>query len=320
MLEGWLRRGLFTLAGIGVLAVAVELPASGQGLNYRTANPRALVTALKTVPDAERNKVAEAIIIRRAEMLPVLRESAQSGDRMEKILACGMIAELRDRGSLDAVLAASADRDVTVRRRAATVLRILADGRARPRLRQLLQSETDLGVLKSAIAALGGVGQRPDLADLGPFLSHTDLGVRVTAAGALAMLGDQRGLDLVIEATFDTDPAVQKNATFVLGLFSAPAAGDRLQAILDDPRGAWKAYALVARSQRLLAKQSISEQIATLDTMANGRSRTSAEWAVDRLTDIGNPDAIAVLRKTRGRSTPVGQLAERRLLVLGVQP
>jgi HEAT repeat protein len=304
-----------------VFVAGARTAAIGQSsLNYRTANPRALVTALKSAPDAERNNVAEAMIARRAEVLPVLRESAQSGDRMEKVLACSMIAEMRDRGSLDAVLAASADRDVVVRRRAATVLRILADGRARPRLRALLQSESDLGVLKSAIAALGGVGQRRDVANIEPFIRHADLGVRVTAAGALAMLGDQRGLDLVIQATFDADPGIQKNATYILGLFSATAAGDRLQAILDDPAGAWKGYALVARGQRLLAKQSLTEQVTTLDGLAHGRSRTLAEWAVDRLTDIGNADAIAILRTVRERPTPVGRLAERRLLVLGVQP
>jgi HEAT repeat protein len=153
-----------------------------------------------------------------------------------------------------------------------------------------------------------------------PFLAHNDDGVRVVAAGALAMLGDQQGLDLVIQATYAADPGVQKSATYALGFFPAGAAGERLQAIVDDPQGAWKGYALVALGERRLAAQTTSEQVATLDALAGGRSRTLAEWAVDRLTDIGNADAAAVLRKLRDRQTPVGAMAERRLRALETTP
>jgi hypothetical protein len=69
-----------------------------------------------------------------------------------------------------------------------------------------------------------------------------------------------------------------------------------------------------------LSIQSLDEQVVTLDGLAHGRSRTLAEWAVDRLTDIGNADAAAVLRKLRARSTPVGRLAERRVVLLETQP
>lgn len=315
------RWGLCALPGIFGLIFGLA-PARAQGqLNYRSAEPRALVQALKAAPAADRSAVAEAMIARRAEVLPTLRESMRSGDRDEKMLAASVIAEMRDRGSLDDVLAASADRDVLVRRRAATVLRILADGRARPRLRDILQSEDDLGVIKTALAALGRIGQRRDIATVAAFLTHADLGVRVIAAGSLAMLGDQRGLDLVLQATTQSDdPGTQKTATYLLGLFSDPAATERLRAILADPNGAWKGYALIAQAERSLANQSVGEQVATLDALAHTRSRTASEWAVDRLTDIGNADAVAVLRKVQARSTPVGKLAERRLLVLGVQP
>jgi HEAT repeat protein len=313
------RWGLCASAVIVGLIIAGRAPARGQEpLNYRSAEPRALVRALKA--PANRDAAAEALIARRAEVLPALRQSIRSGDRDEKMLAASVIAEMRDRGSLDDVLAASADRDVLVRRRAATVLRVLADGRSRPRLREILQSEDDLGVIKTALAALGKIGQRRDIVTIAAFLNHGDEGVRVIAAGSLAMLGDQRALDVVLQATQSADPGNQKTATYLLGLFSDPAAGERIRAILADPNGAWKAYALIAQAQQLLARQSLSERVATLDGLAHSRSRTASEWAVDQLTDIGNPDAVAVLRKVQTRSTPVGKLAQRRLVVLGVQP
>jgi hypothetical protein len=63
---------------------------------------------------------------------------------------------------------------------------------------------------------------------------------------------------------------------------------------------------LIAVAQRRMAAQSTVDQIATLDTVANGRSRTAAEWAVERLTDIGDGDAAEVLRRVGERSTPIG--------------
>jgi HEAT repeat protein len=231
-----------------------------------------------------------------------------------------MIAELRDRDGVDVLVDASADADVRVRRRAATALRILADRRSAPRLRAVTRSETDLGVLKSALAALGKLGLPRDVGTVAPFLTHDDLGVRVVAAGALAMLGDERGLDLVLQAAGAADPGAQKSATYALGLFRAPAAGTRLDAILADPQAAWRAYALLAQAERALFGQPPARQVELLDQFAQIRSRTVAEWAVDRLTDLGGADAEAALRRASQRSTPVGRLAARRLMVVEARP
>lgn len=311
-----------SLAVVGLLAAfALASPAQAQSRpDYRNAGPQQLVSAWKTAPRGDRGEIVAALIARRGEALPVLRNSARSGDAAEKFFACSMIAELRDRDGVDALVQASSDGDVRVRRRAATALRILVDRRSAVRLRELLQSESDPGVLATALAALGRLGLRRDVSSIAPFLTHGDENARVVAAGALAILGDERGLDLVLQSTTSADPGAQQSATYALGFFRAAAAGARLQAILDDPNGVWKSYALIAQTERALVTQSATEQIATLDGLAHGRSRTAAEWAVDRLTDIGNADAVAVLRKVRDRQTPVGALAERRLAVLGALP
>jgi HEAT repeat protein len=315
-------RAVSAIAVVLITLAAAAAPAVGQTRpDYRSADPRALIQALKTAPREERSAVAAAMVARRAEVLPALRMAARSGDAAEKILACSMIADMRDRDGVEAVVAATSDPEVKVRRRAATALRILADRRAAARLRELVRSETDLGVLKTSLAALGRLGLQRDVDLIVGFLAHSDAGVRVVAAAALAMLGDQRGLDLVIAATDSAaDPGVQKSATYALGFFASAAAGDRLQAIVDDPRGAWKSYALIAQAERQLAAQSRSARIASLDALAHGRSRTLSEWAVERLTDIGGADAAAVLRKVGDRPTPVGAMAQRRLRLLEAQP
>lgn len=309
----------------GAAAVAVVLVATGtlaaaqMTPNYRAVAPRALVSIWTQAPNHERPAIAEALAARPAEARVVLRDAARTGTTPEKVFALGMLAELRDRDGVDVVVAASRDADVRVRRRAATALRILNDRRAAQRLRALTRSESDLGVLKSALAALGRLGLQRDVKTIAPFLEHEDVGVRVVAAGALAMLGDERGLDVVLHATDVANPGVQKSATYALGFFTDPVATARLDAILADPDGAWKAYALLARAERALAGQPASRQVELLDEFSQMRSRTVAEWAVDRLTDLEGPEAEAVLRRVSNRPTPVGAIASRRLLARGVQ-
>jgi HEAT repeat protein len=312
-------RGAGSIALLGLLMVSV--PAAAQTVaQLRTASPRAVVQAMQGAPQKQRAEIADIVVSRRTEMLPVLRETVRSGSREDKMLAASLIADMRDRDGVDALLAATTDGDVKVRRRAATALRILNDRRAATRLRQLIAGDADLGVLKTALAALGRLGQRQDVARIAPFMHHADYGVVVVAAGSLAMLGDERGLDVVVQATYSNDPGVQKSATYALGLFGAAAAGTRLQEIVDDPQGAWKGYALVALGERRLAGQSKAQQVQILDGLARGRSRTLAEWSVDRLTDLGGPEAAAALRKLLDKETPVAALAERRLKLLGAQP
>lgn len=305
--------------GAAALAWIIAAPLLAQTSDYRSADPRALVRAWAQAGPRDREPIAEALIERRAEAKPALWDAARFGSTPEKVFACGMLAELRDRDGVDAVVDASGDADVHVRRRAATALRILADRRAAPRLRTLT-ADPDLGVVKTSLAALGKLGEARDVRTIAPFLGHADPGVRVVAAGALAMLGDERGLALVLQATGDADPGVQKNATYALGFFAAAAAAAKLDAIIADPQASWRAYALLGKAERALVGQPAAQQLALLDQFAQMRSRTVAEWAVDKLTDLGGSGAAAVLRRVSNRPTPVGGLAARRLHLLEPQP
>jgi hypothetical protein len=134
------------------------------------------------------------------------------------------------------------------------------------------------------------------------------------------MLGDERGLAIVLQAIADPDPGVQKTATYALGFFAAPAAAAQLDAIIADPQASWRAYALLAKAERALVGKTAAQQAALLDEFAQMRSRTVAEWAVDRLTDLGGPDAAAALRRATKRTTPVAGLAARRLRALEARP
>lgn len=272
-----------------------------------------MLAALRTAPARERADVADAIVARRNDLLPGLRAAATGGSPADRFLACTLLAELRDRDGVDALVAATADPDVRVRRRAATSLRLLGDPRAASRMRALLRSETDTGVLKTALATLGRVGRTADRSRIAPFLEHGNESVRVTAAGSLAMLGDESALDAVLLASHSIDPGAQKTAVFALGLFADARAGERLAAILADPHGPWKAWALVAEANRSLRGRDAAARATALEALAfDRRSRTLAEWAVDELSAEDTPEAAAALQRAGGRGGLIGDKAGRR--------
>jgi len=303
---------------LGILILSVGSAAAQQPPNrLATMSPRALVREWQTAPRPEREQIADAIAERGEPSLAVLRDVAATGGRDEKVFACSMIAELRDADGVPAVLTATTDPDVEVRRRAATALRILGDVRARPRMRALLRSAEDLGVLKTALATLGRIGSGTDRGRVRPFLAHADAEVRVVAAIALAMLGDARGRDVLLAAIDGGNPGAQKQATFGLGYIDDAAARARLQAILDDPAGRWKSYAAIAITIGDMRSLSAAEKVAMLAPIARGRSRVASRWALEELTDLGTPEARAVIGTLADGTRPVAASARRRLAIAG---
>ncbi len=310
--------GSWALALMLVLLLGGSAEVQSQN-RFAAMGPRALVGEWQAASRPDRERIADAIAARGEPSLVVLRNVAETGNRGEKVFACSMIAELRDADGVPAVLTATTDSDVEVRRRAATALRILADVRARPRMRTLLQSAEDLGVLKTALATLGKIGARSDRARVRPFLAHADPEVRVVAAIALAMLGDESGRNVLLTAIASDNPGAQKQATFGLGYLDDAASRARLQAILDDPGGRWKSYATIAITVRDMGSLSAAEKVTMLFPIARGRSRIANRWALEELTDIDTPEARAVIRTLADGTRPVALSARRRLAIAGAR-
>lgn len=298
-----------------ILLAALATTAQAQNA-YRGLSPDALVRAAVQAPAVERGAVLDALLDDRAATLPILRSQARTGTREAKLLATGMLAEMRDGGGVPALLDASRDADEQVRQSALAALRTLGDPRAARRFRELVRQGGRGGPLKLAAAGLGKVGGQADLALLRGLLGNTDESVRVTAAGALAMLGSDEGLQVLLDAVDGDNPLAQKNATYALGFVrSAAAAGERLQQILDDPQGRWKSYAVIALTQRRQPAQSRADQIASLTLLGRGRDHIAADWAIDQLTDLTDPEATEVLRELGTRAGALGAKARLRVRV-----
>ncbi len=302
-LLSWTAAAVFAVAGT---AAAQQ--------SFRAMSPDALVQAWTRATRSERPQIVDALLQNRALSLLALRGSALTDAAPEaREFAVGMLAAMRDSGALPAVLAATRDGDLKVRKRAIDALRRLADTRGAPRLRELVKSNQDRGILKLSMIALGKLGANADVARLRPFLNDADESVRVVAAGSLAMLGDLEGQDLLLEATHSGNPMAQKNATYALGFVDTPAATARLQEILDDPQGHWKSYAAMALAQQDLAIAPPDMQAQQLAKLAGGQDRQVTDWALERLTDLGTPEAVAETAKLANRAGRVGWRAQLQL-------
>jgi len=314
----WIRRrapwGAAALVVPVLLAAAPALAQNGNA--YRGLPARDLVRVAERAPVNERPAILEAMLERRAETLPVLRQEARAGTPAGRLLAIGMMAEMRDDGGVLALLDAAADRDEGVQRAALAALRTLADPRAGKRFRQLVRTNGRGGALKIAAAGLGRIGTAADRALLRALLDNPDEGVRVHAAGALAMLGSDEGEAVLLSALDGDNPIAQKNATYALGFVRTPAARERLQRILDDPAGEWKSYALIALAQQRRASESEAEELAELALLGRGRDRIAADWAIEELTDLDIDGATELLRELgASRHGPLGTKARLRAKV-----
>ena len=304
--------GVRTFAALLVAAIAGSAQAQDA---YRSLTPQDLMRVAERAPVNERPEILAALLERRAASLPVLRENARSGSRAGKLVAIGMLSEMRDDGAVPALLDAAADADELVQTSALAALRTLGDTRAGSRFRQLVRSNGRGGAVKTAAAGLGHVGRPADLALLRPLLANADEGVRVHAAGAMAMLGSFEGQAVLLDAVDGDNPIAQKNATYALGFVHTAAAAERLQRIVDDADGRWKSYALIALTQQHRATASQAEELAELTLLGRGRDRIAASWAIDELTDLDVPLATEVLRELGARHGPLGDKARLRVKV-----
>lgn len=309
-------RVAWPLAALGCVAsLGLSRPpaVAAQG-RFAAHSARALIQEFRHTPPQEIGEVTAEIFTRRAEASAELRSMLASGGVDDRRAACQMLGQLRDRDAVGALLTATNDGDREVRARAISALRTIGDVRAAVRLRQIVRGNpTDLGILRRAIVGLGKLGAARDLTLLRPYLAHSDESVRVIAAGAMARLGNSEGEDILLAASHHGDPAVQKEAIGLLGYVGSSTARQRIDAIVADPNGSWRSYALIAQSLQHRSEQDSAEQAAALETLARSGDRIIAPWAMEELVDSPAPEATEAIRRLSARRSRVARDAQLRL-------
>jgi HEAT repeat protein len=134
-------------------------------------------------------------------------------------------------------LAAAADADPAVRRRAADLSPAFPPGEVADALLGLLD-DRDAAVAEAAACALGELGPPAVAAGAVARLAGAaggpgDARVREAAVAALGSLGDQGGLGAVLAACSDK-PAIRRRAVLALAAFDGPEVDAALRAALGD--------------------------------------------------------------------------------------
>jgi hypothetical protein len=123
------------------------------------------------------------------------------------------------------------------------------------------------------------------------------------------MRGSDEGLDILLAAIDGTNPVAQKNATYALGFITEAQARQRLEAIVADPYGRWRSYAVMALAERDIAAAAPAQQASYLGHLAEQRDRTVAAWSLDRLAELGSAEAAAEIDRLSRGGGRLGQLA-----------
>jgi hypothetical protein len=321
----YMRISIFTL--IVVLACATSSSAGPAGTSPKGADsepsadksPAQLIELWDDASHAERVTIQDRLIDNIPAAIPVLRNKTLVGTQGQKLLACAMIAELRDTDSVPILLKAIDDKDDKVKIRAISSLRILKANQATDRICQEMSITKSKGVLKASLAALGTVGSPQDVAVLRIYLKDPDESVRVDAAAAMALLGNYDGQNILIAGTQSSSPGVKKEATYSLGFLDTDQARNTLRGIMSDPNGQWKSYAGIALIQQELLNKSLAQQLIVLEAASSDENQRVAEWSVEKIADMDIPQGTMSLQRIVQNGNAAGTRASRLLRIRGAK-
>lgn len=278
--------------------------------------PNELLELYETTPHpAKRDAIAETIITRRVETIPVLRDRLRIGNEKQKLYSLGLVMEMQVKEIRKEVTDLLEDSSLKVQRRSALVIGHLKYGEAYPKLVAMLRPSQDPGVAKSVLAGLGMLGDNKAIQVIQRWLNHSNLSVGVNAAISLAALGNESGIDKVIEASKSEDNQTRREGTYGLGFFRNQKARLRLQEILADPEAPWKTEAEIALRKINLSKVPLENRLNILKEYAGDPNRGVAKWAIDEISEIKTPKAREILESASRDKTIKGDYAKRKLLI-----
>jgi hypothetical protein len=262
--------------------------------------PQQLIERYHKSPLAQREAIVDLLMDKRADSIIALRNTVTSGiTTKEKVFACKLLMEMRDRGAVRTLLQATETPEKVVRIHAINALREIGDVKAAPKFRKFLEAAPDNETLICSIYGLGKLGNKSDIKTLRGYLDKSQAIVKTSAAVSCAMLGEPNVLNILLEMTGNEDPLVSKMAVQGLGFINTPESAARLRAILNDPNAMWRNYAQISlKQQKLTSLRSEPERIQLLSGLSYDSNKWISEWAVKQLADR-KPQALKELQKVK---------------------
>lgn len=229
-----LAQAVSTLAPAAEVAMCLERLQSGTlGERRRAADRLSELASQATLPDEAVEQLATMIISQPDALL------------WRSVLSA--IAPQTSEAAFRIAYAGVSHAAPEVRRRACLHLAAHGDPRHVPVLLPALE-DSDAGVIRAAVRALGASGGTGDWTELEALLLSSDKALRVEAAESLARLGSEKGTAALQRLVLDNDPAVRRQAALVMGQLRDSQFTPALIRLLDDQGGVCQA-ALVSLAQ-----------------------------------------------------------------------
>lgn len=287
--------------------------------DLKSMSPKELIQALDTAPRVKAIAIREMLIDKKENSIPLLRDTILRGTPKQKIFACTLLGEMRDKGAVANLLQVVEDPDVRIKLCGINALRDIGDPNARQKLRKVLDKSKDKGTLICTLIAIGKLGEKSDIKKLQKFIRHSEGQVQTAGAVACAMLGDTTVQNLLIEITYDKDPFSARTAVKGLGYLSTPESADRLQDILTDPNGVWKTDARIALVRQKLVGKPLAQKSKLLQKLTEDKNELVSEWALGEISDSDIPEKRAILEDLAKSKTKAARRAGQLLKMREVQ-
>lgn len=284
-------------------------------LNLKTVEE--LIYQLEATRNPERRlAIVGRLTSDRSETSSSIERLALEGNENERLISLTLLAEMKNPATLRIAIICLSDSSIKVQRRAAYVLMQVRKQEAYQPLLNILSSTKDVGVLKSAIAALGAIKDPNASAHIRPYLVHDNASVRANTAIALAALGSEEGFDTLLKCLNSQDLQAQREGTLGLGYFNQPKARELLDGIISRPDANWKTEAQIALARLELVQLMGSDQIKLLQRLIEHSNAGVRTWAIDQLCQLDSEEAFKLLALVSTRRTTEGFYASTKMLLL----
>ena len=167
----------------------------------------------------------------------------------------------------------------------------------------------DVETIRTAVVALGRIGDRRAVPPLLDVLEHTNRELRLAAASALARLGDPRAFEPLLGLLGDPDVAIRQAAIGALNSIGHPGMGPKICALLKSPDPLERESAL--KIAGYFGYDECTEQVVAACADPDERVRTSA---LEHLPYFEHPKALELLTNAMRSETPRARAAAAKAL------
>ncbi len=251
-------------------------------------------------PTSKRILAQKKIIDLGKNSVPLLKQGIKHSDKSVRMEVIRLIGELRVRQVLAELLnilkTTNDTRTIVI---VSYAIGQIQDYRATPTLRYMASSqENNIVKRRSAIIALGLLGDSKAIPTLEEILNEESELLRIFAAGSLGLLGSDFGLKVALSSSDSLDHSERMHAIQALGLIGSDKSYDKLSMLLQkNPDMIQRQSVELSKFQIKLHSLALKERVEAIKNKLLSAKESSAltRWGIDELGKIEKEDAESAL-------------------------